>query len=86
MVPAADLVKLPAGHGRSEPNTNPVLPKPTGRLQLWDNPIAIMYKLLGPDLCRKISGALCCLVLLLITFNMLPVIFGNIVTAPFTGR
>lgn len=32
-VPVALVPKLPAGFGRKDPNVNPVLPKPTGRLK-----------------------------------------------------
>ena len=39
LVPVELVEKLPAGHGRSDPNSNPKLPKPVGRLKFSINPI-----------------------------------------------
>jgi len=54
--------QLPAGIGRSDPNQNPYLPKPEGRL-IWSlNPFTMLRQLLGDKLCAKLCG-ICCLIL-----------------------
>ena len=42
LVPLQEVEKLPAGFGRSAPNSNPTLPKPTGRLKFSWNPCRMM--------------------------------------------
>jgi hypothetical protein len=44
LVPVAMRDKLPAGRGRSDPNSNPVLPPPVGRLQFSLNPFTMLYR------------------------------------------
>lgn len=39
VVPKDMLKKVPAGHGRAEPNQNPILPPPTGRLKFVRLPV-----------------------------------------------
>ena len=89
MVPIKFLEKLPAGDGRSEPNKNPTLPKPVGRLRFTLNPFAMIYQLVGPDiykaLCGLIGKLLCCALCILLAYYTIPVVFGNIVSAPFVG-
>ena len=46
----ANLEERPAGFGRSDPNSNPTLPKPTGRLKFTLNPFSLFFGLLGPKL------------------------------------
>jgi len=86
LVPESKFAELEAGHGRSEPNTNPTLPKPVGRLKFTLNPFAMFYQLLGPKLCKRLVGFLACLICIVLLYYMLPVIFGNVITSPFTGR
>lgn len=56
---AADA--LPAGVGRSSPNTNPFLPEPDGRFQWSLNPFTILRQLLGDQCLMKLCGVLCCI-------------------------
>ena len=75
LVPAAEIEGRPADHGRSEPSSNPFLPKPNGRLRFTFNPFVMLYRLLGPKICRQLSGCIClriCLILYLaILFYMI---------------
>jgi hypothetical protein len=48
LVPQSMVEQLGAGKGRSEPNANPYLPQPTGRLAFTLNPWAMLYRVLGP--------------------------------------
>jgi hypothetical protein len=57
---------MPVGGGRQEPNNDPYLPPPTGRLQFSWNPFVMGMQLCGPKLCM---GFLCCL--LCIAFALL---------------
>ena len=81
LVPAAEIEGRPAGHGRSEPSSNPFLPKPNGRLRFTFNPFVMLYRLLGPKICRQLSGCIClriCLILYLaILFYMIPTVMGH---------
>ena len=47
--------------GRTDPNTNPALPPPSGRLKFSLNPFTMGSELCGPALCAQIT---CCLVVL----------------------
>ena len=64
--------------GRSEPNIEPQLPAPEGRIQLTLNPFKMLSQMVGPELKRKICCfvclALCCFLLCM----MLPMIFSNV--------
>eukprot|EP01017_Pseudomicrothorax_dubius_P045811 TRINITY_DN7982_c0_g1_i1.p1 TRINITY_DN7982_c0_g1~~TRINITY_DN7982_c0_g1_i1.p1 ORF type:complete len:406 (+),score=138.25 TRINITY_DN7982_c0_g1_i1:307-1524(+) len=58
---AADLSKV--GQGRSEPNQNPFLPPPIGRLKLSLNPLNMWEQLIGPVARRQVYCVLyliCC--------------------------
>ena len=80
LVPAHQLDSLPAGEGRKEPNSNPKLPKPVGRVYFTLNPFAMCAMVLGPRLCGKLMCALCCVFLVLLLYYMLPVLLGNTIT------
>ena len=49
---------LPSGPARNEPNVNPMLPPPVGRLQWSWNPFVLGSELCGPKLCATFT---CCL-------------------------
>lgn len=74
-MPAALAEKIPAGFGRSEPNSNPILPAPTGRLKFTLNPFAMLSQFLGGGLVFK----LCCCIL------FLGLIIASVFLAPFLG-
>ena len=89
LVPVECVPQLPAGAGRSEPNKNPTLPKPVGRLKFSLNPFKMLSRLIGPKYCRELSKGCCCVLCVVITvlllYYMLPVIFSNVITAPIVG-
>ena len=89
LVPDDLVPHLPAGRGRSDPNTNPTLPKPVGRLQFTLNPFKMLRQLIGPAWCWKLKKLcymlFCIVVTALLIYYMFPVVFGNILTAPFIG-
>lgn len=81
LMPLEIASQLPAGFGRSDPNQNPFLPPPEGRVQ-WDifSPLKMLKELLGENLYRKI----CCAFFLLIFISAFsftaPMIFSNLVS------
>lgn len=83
LVPIDDVERSPAGHGRSEPNSNPPLPKPTGRLTFSLNPCKLLTDVVGAKYIRRVRrvlGCFCCVLLLvLILYYTLPVVFGDLV-------
>ena len=80
LVPEARAKACPVGEGRSEPNIDPPLPKPDGRMEWTLNPIKMMSQMCGPDVrtrfCMMISLALCVVLLIL----MFPMIVSNALT------
>ena len=83
LVPEAEVEKLPAGAGRKEPNTNPFLPKPVGRLHFSWNPFSIISQFLGPALCRRLWCLICLAALAAIAYNIVPVLGGNLIWEPW---
>lgn len=81
MVPEQLVARLEAGNGRSEPNANPKLPPPSGRLKFSLNPAVLLYRLLGPKLCARFTSLLCALVGVLLLYYMLPVVLADLLEA-----
>ena len=72
----AELDKV--GKGRDEPNVNPYLPPPVGRLEFTLNPFKMMNQCVGPKFRRKCyCYILCCLLVAYLVFA-LPSIFSGI--------
>ena len=61
--PRSDAVDNPVGNAREEPNVNPYLPLPVGRITFSLNPLKMLGQLVGPEIRRKFicycSIALC---------------------------
>jgi hypothetical protein len=57
IVPEIEYENDPVGKGREEPNKDPYLPPPNGRLSFSLNPMAIFYELCSP---RVICWLVCC--------------------------
>ena len=57
--PKEKAIIFPVGSARTEPNTNPFLPPPVGRLKFSWNPFVMGSELCGPKLC---SMFFCCLI------------------------
>jgi len=62
----------PAGFGRKEPNNDPYLPEPQGRLKFTLNPFSMGTQLFGPALCARIACCLCCVFGVLLTYFIAP--------------
>ncbi|KAJ8603740.1 hypothetical protein CTAYLR_000260 [Chrysophaeum taylorii] len=66
ILPEDEAEVRPAGHGRSEPNSNPYLPPTTGRMSFSWNPFYLCSALLGPKLAFQIACVCCCIVMLVV--------------------
>jgi hypothetical protein len=66
IVPEVEYENDPVGSGRNEPNKDPYLPPPNGRLSFSLNPMAIFYELCSPRVICAIICCLCCMVLVVL--------------------
>jgi hypothetical protein len=83
IVPLDYAEKNKVGSGRDEPNVNPFLPPPIGRLSFSLNPCVMFKQLVGPAMRRKIycyCGILCFLTIcLMLSIFVLPSIIGALI-------
>ena len=75
--PKAMAEMHPAGAARGDPNSNPFLPPPVGRLKFSWNPFVLGSALCGPKLCFYFSCCLICAAFILIMIFCQP--FLNII-------
>ncbi len=76
----------PAGFGRAEPNTNPRLPAPIGRLRFSWNPFYMLMELLGPKVCTRCVCVIICVAVILLSVFGAPFITSVFsVVEPFLG-
>ena len=53
--PKDKAVCMPVGSARNDPNTNPFLPPPVGRIKFSWNPFVLGTELCGPSMCAKFT-------------------------------
>ena len=68
----------PVGKGRDNPNVNPYLPPPVGRLEFTLNPFKMMNQCVGPKFRRKCYCYCLCALLVAYLIFALPTIFSGI--------
>ena len=65
------------GKGRDDPNVNPYLPPPVGRIQFTLNPFKMMNQCVGPKFRKKCYFyCLCCLLIIYLVFTMPNILSG----------
>jgi len=64
------------GEARSDPNCNPYLPPPVGRISFSMNPLKMFTQLVGPRLRRKIYLFCCLAVCCMMCLAMLPMMIS----------
>ena len=84
ILPKKDALANPVGEAQSEPNVNPFLPKPFGRIEFSINPLKMLSQLVGPALRRKLYCYCCIAICLALCVMMAPMIISNIVAGWFT--
>ena len=67
IVPWEEAEARKVGFGRDEPNTNPYLPPPMGRMQFAINPFIMLKELLGPTILFRLLCCLCIMLILVVT-------------------
>ena len=88
IVPLDYAEKNAVGAAREEPNCNPFLPPPVGRLSLSLNPCVMFRQLVGPAMRRKIYCYCClfccCAILIMLCIFVVPTVIGSIIASWFT--
>ena len=69
------------GDARTEPNQEPYLPPPTGRLKFTLNPFSMLSQLLGPEIVRKLYMMCCLAVCIGLCIAIAPMIVSNIASS-----
>jgi hypothetical protein len=81
IVPKAHAEVNKVGAAREEPNTDPFLPPPVGRLFFSLNPCTMYKQFVGPEMRRKICiygcCGICCILCLALFLYMIPTILGT---------
>ena len=72
IVPQWYAERNPVGKGRSEPNINPYLPPPTGRISFTLNPFSMLNQYTGPKFRKKCYKRSCCIILVIYLLCMIP--------------
>ena len=75
--PKALAVKKPLGLARENPNMEPYLPPPVGRIEFSLNPFKMLAQLVGPEFLAKIYGIICLLLCCTLCIFMAPMILSN---------
>eukprot|EP00455_Lapot_gusevi_P005654 TRINITY_DN1241_c0_g1_i9.p2 TRINITY_DN1241_c0_g1~~TRINITY_DN1241_c0_g1_i9.p2 ORF type:complete len:435 (-),score=156.41 TRINITY_DN1241_c0_g1_i9:61-1365(-) len=80
IMPKVQAEQIPAGFGRSDPNCNPYLPEPEGRVQwsLW-HPIDMLEEILGKNICRKLICIFVLAGLVTAIYFITPMIVSNVI-------
>jgi len=80
MMPTDMASQLVAGFGRSDPNLNPYLPEPEGRVN-WSllHPFDMLKEIFGPELYRKILCGCACMIITALLVYMIPMVGSNVI-------
>jgi hypothetical protein len=77
IIPQAKADACKNGEGRSEPNIEPNLPPPEGRIQLTMNPVKMISQMVGPELKKKAMIWCCLIVCVMLCVFIFPMIVAN---------
>ena len=78
MVPKWKMEMNPVGLGRDEPNVDPYLPPPVGRLEFTLNPCKMINQLVGPKFRRKCYLACCMALCVLYLIIVIPYVIYHL--------
>lgn len=84
LLPKKEAELNPVGEAQSEPNVNPFLPKPFGRIEFSLNPFKMLNQLIGPAMRRKIYCCCCVIICCALCVMMAPMIFSNMISNMLT--
>lgn len=77
IVPHELAVTNGVGTGRQEPNLEPYLPPPIGRIQLSLNPFKMLSQMVSPEFLAKLYGLICVILVIVCCIAMAPMILSN---------
>lgn len=72
--------KQKLGEGRTEPNMEPHLPPPIGRIQFSLNPLTMLAQLVNKEYLNKLYALLCVLICCACLIAMAPMILSNVLS------
>ena len=78
--PLADAEANKVGEAREEPNVNPYLPLPVGRLTLSLNPLKMIEQMVGAGFRRKLYMFLCIALCVAICVALLPMVMSDLIS------
>jgi hypothetical protein len=79
IVPKHDALENPLGEGRNEPNTDPFLPPPEGRIEFSMDPLKMLKQLISPEIRMKIKASLCGIICCVLTIYLLPGLISSVI-------
>jgi len=85
LLPKGTAEKYPQGSGQQEPNSDPNVPPPEGRIKLSMNPIEMALQMVGPEFKAKMFTCLVCGACVALFVMMLPMIISNLITKAMVG-
>ena len=78
--PIADAELNKVGEAREEPNVNPYLPLPIGRLTLSLNPLKMIEQLVGAGFRRKMYTFIAIALCIAICIALLPMVMSDLIS------
>ena len=78
IMPISKAKAFPVGTARSEPNMDPYLMPPVGRIQLTMNPLKMMQQLVSPEFLRKIIAWFAITVCCVLAIMMIPMFISSL--------
>ena len=85
IMPKAMAAKYEQGAGRQEPNSDPHLPEPEGRIKLSMNPLEMLRQMVPPALQRKLLMGVCAGLCCFLCIMMAPMIISNMISKILVG-
>lgn len=80
IIPGATAKSNEVGKARTEPNMEPYLPPPVGRIQFSLNPFTMLSQLMSKEFMAKFTSIFLCACCCVLLIMMLPMIFSNFVS------
>jgi len=83
--PKVDAEKQKVGEAQSEPNVNPHLPPPEGRLTFSLNPCTMINQLVGPNFRRAGTAIIVMVLCIALCVALAPMLISDLMSAAILG-
>jgi len=80
ILPGEQAKNTPVGNARTEPNMEPYLPAPVGRISFSLNPFKMLSQLMGKEFMAKFLSIFMVIACCALCIMMIPMIFSNFVS------